>query len=120
MHISKQDSLKKAVLFSTLIQVESKALHYLIMMLESSVNWLKTPVNDDNDNKEPITSDKLRGNDSSISRHHNYTSSVLTSETLLQLKRAIIINERTFVRGIIRKKPPEFKSKKQNYIITYN
>ena len=76
------------------------------------MDQLRTPVNDDDDNKEPITSDKLRGNDSPMLRHHDYTSSVLTSETLLQPERAIIIGERTFVRGIIEKKPPEFEGKK--------
>ena len=87
------------------------------------MDQLRTSVNNDNNNnnnEELITSDKLRGNSLSILRCHNCMSTVLTSEILLQPERAIIVDERTFVRGIIEKKPPEFKSKKQNYIIIYN
>ena len=79
---------------------------------ESSVDWLRTPVNDNDDDKELITLNELRGNSLSMSRHHNCTPTVLTLETPLQPERAIIISERTFVEGIIRKKPSEFEGKK--------
>ncbi len=86
----------------------------------SSADRPRTPVNDDDDDEEPITPDELRGNGSPMPRRHNRTPTVLASETLLQPERATIVGERTFVGGIIGKKPPEFEGKKRDHMVAHD
>ena len=82
---------------------------------EGPTDRLRTPDNDDN-NDGPITPDKLRGG-SPMPICHNCTPAVLASETLLQPERATIVGKRTYIGGIIRKKPPEFEGKKQDHMV---